>query len=128
MSTEMRVWAVNDRCRVKHFGESKNGTIVAIVYHGTVAMVVRDGTSAETPFLVRNLSEPVDEKRRIVFDPTLWGGRDSGDNSQFWKPAIILREYRDNEGRELADVRFDHDGRVSRGHFVDGMKGEPCSR
>jgi hypothetical protein len=60
-------------------------------------------------------------RRAEVFDARLWGGRDVGDNSQFWKWATVL----DVEGhgkRKTATVRFDHDGRVSRGHFVDGLR------
>lgn len=60
--------------------------------------------------------------RLLVFDPRLWNGRDQGDNSQFWKPATVLRRWRDDGGRDLIDVRFDHDGRESRGHFLDGAK------
>lgn len=61
-------------------------------------------------------------KTALVFDPILWGGRDVGDNSQFYKEAEILREYTDDRGRELVDVRFLHDDRVSYGHFADGLK------
>lgn len=57
-----------------------------------------------------------------VFDPLLWGGKDVGDNSQFWKNAEILRTYSTDDGEQVADVRFQHDGRISKGHFVFGMK------
>jgi hypothetical protein len=60
--------------------------------------------------------------RAVVFDARLWGGRDVDDNSQFWKPATIVRTYWDSDGRLLADVQFDHDDRVSYGHFVDVMR------
>lgn len=53
-----------------------------------------------------------------VFDPTLWQGKDVGDNSQFWKHAEVIRVYCDREGRLLADVRFLHDNRISKGHFI----------
>lgn len=56
-------------------------------------------------------------KTAIVFDPKLWNGRDVGDNSQFYKTADLLDIYI-IDGDEVADVRFHHDGRVSRGHFV----------
>lgn len=66
--------------------------------------------------------------RRLVFDAREWGGRDVGDNEQFWHPATILEvgperdpagaRYRD----QVAHVRFEHDGRVSRGHFVSTMR------
>ena len=62
--------------------------------------------------------------RKLVFDPKLWNHRDVGDNSQFWKPATILSI--DGDGlRETATVKFDHDGRISHGHFLDGMKDIP---
>jgi hypothetical protein len=60
--------------------------------------------------------------RVVVFDARLWGGRDVGDNSQFWKSATIIRTYWDCDGNLLADVQFDHDDRVSYGHFVDVMR------
>jgi hypothetical protein len=59
----------------------------------------------------------------LVFDPKVWGGKDRWDNSHCWKLATIIRRYRPvGESEELADVRFEHDGRVSRGHFVRGMR------
>jgi hypothetical protein len=58
---------------------------------------------------------------RLVFDPVAWGGRDVGDNSQFWKPAKIVRTYRSSDGL-CVDVRFDHDGRESHGHFLSGVR------
>lgn len=57
-----KVWVKGDRCRVNNFGEWTNGTIVALVYDGEVAMVVRDGYVVEKAFLVRNLQEPIEEK------------------------------------------------------------------
>ena len=57
-------------------------------------------------------------------DPIAWGGRDVGDNSQFWKLATILATYYVDGGRKVADVRFHHDQRISRAHFTDGIK--PC--
>jgi hypothetical protein len=67
----------------------------------------------------------------IVFDSKLWGGKDQGNNSQFFKPATILEIYPygfDAHGRprneRLATVRFHHDGRISKGHFVDMMSKE----
>jgi len=59
--------------------------------------------------------------RKIVFDPKLWGGKDRGDNRHCWKPATIIEEYIVN-GDHVATVKFDHDGRMSRGHFVSMMK------
>lgn len=64
----------------------------------------------------------------LVFDPNLWAGRDVGDNSQFWKEADII-ERTTHDGEPTATVRFRHDGRVSRGHFVAGMRhATPSSR
>jgi hypothetical protein len=64
----------------------------------------------------------------MVFDAQLWGGRDVGDNSQFWKRAKILRMYAGSYNPTLrkydilAHVEFEHDRRQSRGHFVEMMK------
>lgn len=76
------------------------------------------------------MSDPVNLSSRrsgavaLVFDNVEWGGKDVGDNSQFWRPATILRTYRsrDRHADWLADVRFHHDGRVSRGHFTNCME------
>jgi hypothetical protein len=68
----------------------------------------------------------------IVFDNVAWRGRDVGDNSQFWKTATITAIY-DVEPylyppgvrmkrERLADVTFHHNGRHSKGHFLDGIK------
>lgn len=56
-----REWKVGDRCRATRFGESKNGTVVAIAYKGEVVMVQRDGEYVERHYLARNLHEAVDE-------------------------------------------------------------------
>jgi hypothetical protein len=56
--------------------------------------------------------------RKLVFDNKLWNGKDVGDNSQFWKQAEIL--FISSNG--TAKVKFDHDGRISEGHFVNAMK------
>jgi len=56
---------------------------------------------------------------KLVFDAKLWAGKDVGDNSQFYKEATILNMSDDGK---LADVRFHHSNRVSRGHFTYGMK------
>jgi hypothetical protein len=60
-----------------------------------------------------------------VFDGKLWkeAGGDVGNNSQFWKPARILRTYAREDslvfrGKEMNyDVEFLHDGRESKGHL-----------
>lgn len=57
----------------------------------------------------------------LVFDNVLWGGTDKGDNSQFWKPATIEKVYW-HDGDLVADVRFHHDGRQSKQHFVNAIK------
>lgn len=57
-----------------------------------------------------------------VFDSHLWGGKDVGNNSQFWKNAEILKTYKNEDGKNLAEVRFQHDGRISTGHFIDRMR------
>lgn len=63
--------------------------------------------------------------RRLVFDGLDWQrvGRDVGDNSCFWKPATIIKVR--HAGEWVADVQFDHDGHLSRGHFIDGMRKLP---
>ena len=58
----------------------------------------------------------------LVFDPKLWNYKDEGDNSQFWKPATIVAYTADGT---TATVRFHHDGRLSKGHFVSGFKEIP---
>jgi hypothetical protein len=68
----------------------------------------------------------------IVFDSKLWGGRDNREgNSWYYKEATVLSVYRTpndpmrfSYGDVVADVRFHHDGRVSKGHFVDMMNKE----
>ena len=61
--------------------------------------------------------------RKLVFDNRLWnenGGDDPRGNERFWKSATIL--FIDDEVEQTATVRFDHDGRISYGHFVSGMR------
>lgn len=62
-------------------------------------------------------------EQRLVFDANMWGRfGDKGDNSVYWKPAIILRKYPyPNEKDELCDVDFG-DGRISTGHFYSATK------
>lgn len=57
----------------------------------------------------------------IVFDPTLWKGKDIGDNSQFWKSASIIRTYY-KDGDKLVDVRFHYNNRISKGHFMSAIR------
>ena len=75
--------------------------------------------------MTRRMIRHIDD-RVLVFDNKLWreAGGDVGDNSQFWKEATILYVgFTDDVWRdEIATVRFDHDGRISRGHFTNGMK------
>lgn len=59
----------------------------------------------------------------LVFDPRLWGGKDKGDNSQFFKKAKILNVQGQGD-RQTAAVTFEHDGRTSYGHFTRAMKKE----
>jgi hypothetical protein len=53
----------------------------------------------------------------MVFDHMLWGHKDEGDNSKFWKKARAVKMYRDEHDDLLVDVIFEHDGRLSCGHF-----------
>lgn len=48
-----------------------------------------------------------------VFDSKLWNYKDVGDNSQFWKNAEVVEINGDT-----VTVKFMHDGRISRGHFI----------
>lgn len=60
----------------------------------------------------------------LVFDADEWkrAGYDQPDgNEQFWHRAKTVRTYERN-GDKLADVRFDHDGRISHGHFMRSMR------
>lgn len=63
--------------------------------------------------------------RVIVFDSDTWEKTgDVGDNSQFYKPATVIKIRKEIESpkRWLADVIFDEGNRVSKGHFQDCMK------
>ena len=64
--------------------------------------------------------------RVIVFDPSLWA-YDTPTNEEFFKPATVICHYgykSESYGNypSLIDVRFDHDGRLSTGHFTEGIK------
>jgi hypothetical protein len=66
------------------------------------------------------------DQRVLVFDPAEWQVTgDVGDNSQFYKPAVIKRLY-DYDGHEVADVKFDHVERISTAHFTWGFKQWIC--
>lgn len=58
--TKARKWKVGDRCRVNRYGEWRNGTIVALAYNGEVAIVVRDGETAERHYLTARLIKAVE--------------------------------------------------------------------
>lgn len=64
--------------------------------------------------------------RREVFDATMWElhGNDCKkhpDNDCFFRPATIVREYKDKYGRDIIDVKFDGDNPkyISKGHFKE---------
>lgn len=61
--------------------------------------------------------------RRLVFDGIAWtlAGGDKGDNSCFYKPATVIK-VRLLEGEWVADVLFDHEAHISRGHFLNGLR------
>jgi hypothetical protein len=65
--------------------------------------------------------------RRLVFDHLAWTlvGHDIGDNSCFYKPATIVKVRR-SEGEWVADVLFDGEMRISRGHFISGFREVSC--
>lgn len=57
-----------------------------------------------------------------VFDCYEWSKTgDIGDNSKFWKDAIILNERKDQYNSTLVDVKFIDSGRISKGHFKSGV-------
>lgn len=59
--------------------------------------------------------------RVSVFDHRLYRDDVSTPLTVTMQPATVLRRYR-KQGAELVDVRFDRDGRESKGHFVDFVK------
>lgn len=67
----------------------------------------------------------ITEGRKVVaYDPRIWHerGYDLGHNEDCWKPATVLKVYV-SRGDLLVDLLFDHNPRISHGHFADG----PCS-
>ena len=61
-------------------------------------------------------------ERYRFFDSVKWSVTgDVGDNDCYWLPATVERVYIE-DGRELADIRFDHRPRLSTGHFTDLVK------
>lgn len=61
-----------------------------------------------------------------VFDADEWGGKDDtvNGNGRFYHPAEIvgLKPSQGWPGKQVATVRWLHNGRVTRGHFVDSME------
>ncbi len=55
--------------------------------------------------------------RVIWYDSRLWGPRDIGHNQHCIKQATVMRSYTGTDGRPAIDLLFDHNPRVSRGHF-----------
>lgn len=66
------------------------------------------------------LNEIVEGDEVLVFDPSIWGGKDRGRNEHCWKEATIIEISSWREG--TATVRFHHDGRLSYGHFLNAMR------
>jgi len=63
--------------------------------------------------------------RAIVFDADTWNWQDVGDNSIFFKPATVVKIYKEKDElkRWLADVVFDDNpNKISRAHFQNMMK------
>lgn len=63
----------------------------------------------------------------IVFDASEWeaAGYDQPDgNAQFYHPAEIL-EVSGFGSDQVATIRFEHDGRISHGHFTSAMRPLP---
>lgn len=64
-------------------------------------------------------------EERLVFDSWEWelcGYDDSDGNGRFWHPALLLARYTREDGEELADVLFLHNGRISKRHVVRAMQ------
>jgi len=59
--------------------------------------------------------------RVSVFDPRKYVDDRTTPLSITMCPATILRLHEDDDGTALVDVRFDHDGRESKGHFDWGV-------
>ena len=58
----------------------------------------------------------------LAFDSREWSEHgDVGDNSKFWKRAEIVTLYH-LRGDYLAEIYFLQEHRMSRGHFVSGLK------
>lgn len=69
--------------------------------------------------------------RVTVFDSLAWAqaGYDQPDgNAQFYRPATVERVLITPTGEVVADVRWDHNNRVSAGHFIDAMTPGPHSK
>lgn len=59
-----------------------------------------------------------------MFDYREWetAGYDQPEgNDRFWHPAEIL-SVRGHGSDRVASIRFEHDGRVSGGHFINAME------
>lgn len=85
----------------------------------------RAAQEGEVVVKAEKVSNPValEGCRRLVFDGIAWtlAGGDKGDNLCFYKPATVIK-VRYESGEWLADVLFDHDTHISRGHFVSGLR------
>jgi len=65
--------------------------------------------------------------RVVVFDPRLFKNDKVTPLSVTMQPAVAVRRYGTRSKHfgiypDLLDVQFDHDGRISRGHFTRGVK------
>ena len=58
----------------------------------------------------------------LVFDPRKYVDDCSTPLSVTMCAATVLDILKDKEGSDVADVRFDYDGRISCSHFVWGIK------
>lgn len=65
--------------------------------------------------------------RVLVFNPTIYKDDKSTPLAQTIQPATVImwygqRSYFGGNDGNLVTVKFDHDGRISPGHFADHMK------
>jgi hypothetical protein len=60
----------------------------------------------------------------LVFDDRAWykHGRDIGFNSCFYRSVTVLRARLTPRSEIVLDVRFNYDGRESRGHFAEWIR------
>lgn len=59
--------------------------------------------------------------KALVYDPWAGGRKPYWNNNGAWQNATIVKRYGKRQYPDLVDVVFDITGRISRGHFTDGI-------